>query len=225
MITEQERKQFRNLPQNSPEWLSARRGRVTASRCADVIGKSEKTKKYYAAHYDYLMEILTEHITGRAVERFVTQAMERGIEQQPFAQAAYEMKMDVSVEEVGLIVHPEIEMFACSPDGLVGETGLVEYKCPTTRVHLEYLEAGVVPEEYIPQINAQLACMPEQEYCDFVSFDDRVPFGMQLFIRRHYRDKQRIWELEVEVQSFLEELAEHGKKLAACRPVQFSEVK
>jgi putative phage-type endonuclease len=218
-LTDKDKLELRKLNQKSVEWLIARRGRVTASRCADVIGKSEKTKKYYAARYDYLMELTVEHVTGRAIEHYVSQAMEWGIEQQPFAQAAFEMRMDVSVDDVGLIVHPKNDLFAASPDGLIGETGLVEFKCPTTRVHLEYLEAGIVPAEYIPQLNAQLACMPEREYVDFCSFDPRVPFGIQLFIRRHYRDEERIAELEKEVEKFLEELAEHAKLIAAARPV------
>ena len=219
MVTDQERREFRLLTQGTPEWLMARTGRVTASRCADVIGKSEKTKKYYAARRDYLMELVVEHITKRAVDRFVTQAMEWGIEQQPFAQAAYEMNQDVTVQSVGLIIHPENEYFAASPDGLVDECGLVEFKCPTTRVHLEYLEAGVVPEEYIPQLNAQLACMPEREWADFASFDPRVPFGMQLFVRRHYRDKERIGQLEEEVQAFLQDLGAELGKLTSAVPI------
>jgi putative phage-type endonuclease len=219
MLTERERRDFRNLTQNTPEWLSARRGRVTASRCADVITKIAKGTKYSAARYDYLMELVVEHLTGRAAERFVTQAMEHGIEQQPFAQAAYEMRHDVTVDSVGLIVHPELEYFASSPDGTIGEDGLVEFKCPTTRVHLEYLKAGDVPADYIPQMNGQLACMPERQYCDFVSFDPRVPFGMQLFVRRHMRDRERIAELELEVKKFQAELAYELMELTAAKPV------
>lgn len=233
MLTEKERLDFRNLTQSTPEWLSARRGRVTASRCADVIGRNQSKTlkdgtvvlgKYAADRYDYLMELVVEHLTGRAAERFVTQAMEWGIEQQPFAQAAYEMRQDVTVDSVGLIVHPELEYFASSPDGTIGDDGLVEFKCPTTRVHLEYLKAGDVPKDYIPQINAQLACMPEREYCDFVSFDCRVPFGMQLFIRRHFRDRERIAELELEVRKFQAELAYELAELAGVRPVALETV-
>jgi putative phage-type endonuclease len=218
-MTEKERQEFRNLTQSTPEWLVARRGRVTASRCQDVIRKL-KNGNYSADRYAYMMDLVVEHLTGRAIDTYVNQAMEWGIEQQPFAQAAYEMRQDVSVESVGLIVHPSLELFAASPDGLVGENGLVEFKCPTSRVHIEYLKAGVVPEEYIPQMNAQMACMPEREYCDFVSFDPRVPFGIQLFIRRHYRDKGRIEELEFEVNKFLAELASELMALAVASPVE-----
>lgn len=219
MITQKERDEFRSLSQNSVEWLMARRGRITASRCGDVIGKSEKTKKYYAERQNYLWELVVEHITGRSAERYVTPAMEWGIEQQPFAEAAYEMREGASIDSVGLIIHPEMEYFACSPDGLLGDDGLIEIKCPTTRVHLEYMKGGTVPEQYIPQMNAEMACMPEREYCDFVSFDPRVPFGMQLFVRRHYRDRERIAELEQEVKKFQAELAYELMELSAVKPI------
>jgi hypothetical protein len=228
-VSKKERQEFRNLTQSTPEWLAARRGRVTASRCSDVIRRLKskvlkdgtvKPGEYSADRYNYLMELVVEHLTGRSMDTYVNQAMEWGIEQQPFAQAAYEMRQDVSVESVGLIIHPEQESFAASPDGTIDQDGLVEFKCPTTRVHLEYLKAGVVPDDYIPQMNAQLACMPEREYCDFVSFDPRVPFGMQLFIRRHYRDKGRIGELECEVETFLGELASELLALSLVQPIQ-----
>ncbi len=210
--------ELRKLNQASPEWLVARRGRITASRCADLIAKTQKGKPA-ASRYNYLMELVAEHVTNRATEHYVSPAMEWGLEQQPFAQAAYEISQNCSVEPIGLVVHPTIELFACSPDGVVGDTGLVEFKCPTDRVHLEYLRAGVIPEDYIPQLNAQLACMPEREWNDFTSFNPNMPFGMQLFIRRHYRDKQRIAELEIEVQDALGELAEMLGVLAKAVPI------
>jgi len=226
-LTKKERQEFFNLTQGTPEWLQARRGRATTSRCADVIGRTQdkvlksgevKPGKYAAARYDYLMELAVEHLTGRAFEHFVSREMEWGIEQQLFAQAAYEMKCDTSVESVGLVVHPDIEMFASSPDGFVGNDGLVEFKCPTTRTHLEYLIAGDVPEAYIPQMNGQMSCTGRQ-WCDFVSFDPRLPFGMQLFVRRHHRDRERIAELESEVGKFLDELAAMLQGLTSARPV------
>jgi putative phage-type endonuclease len=210
--------ELRKLTQSTPEWLVARRGRVTASRCGDVVAKT-KGGKYSASRYNYLMELVSEHITKRCVEHHVTAAMEVGLEQQPFAQAAYEVEKDCSVEPVGLIVHPTIELFACSPDGIIGDDGLVEIKCPTDRVHLEYLKAGVIPEDYVPQMNAQLACMPERKWNDFVSYNPNMPYGMQLFIRRLERDDKAIAQLEAEVHSFLAELATELESLAKCRPI------
>lgn len=210
--------ELRLLTQGTPEWLCARRGRVTASRCGDLMAKI-KSGKPAASRYNYLMELVTEHVTKRVVEHFVTPAMEWGLEQQPFAQAAYEISQDCSVESVGLVVHPTIELFACSPDGICGDQGLVEFKCPTDRVHLEYLREGVIPEEYIPQLNAQLACMPERHWNDFVSFNPNMPYGMQLFIRRHHRDKEKIGELEGEIGTFLGELAEVMQSLTKVQMV------
>lgn len=198
--------ELRKLTQGTPEWLIARRGKLTSSRYADVQATT-KAGKPSASRYNYLMELASEHITKRVVEHHVTPAMEWGIEQQPFAQAAYEISQDCSVESVGLVVHPEIELFACSPDGLSGDHGLVEFKCPTDRVHLEYLRDGVIPEDYIPQLEAQLACMPERHWNDFVSFNPNMPYGMQLFIRRLHRNKERIALVEKNVHAFLGDLA------------------
>ena len=210
--------ELRKLAQNTPEWIVARRGRVTASRCVDIVSKT-KAGKYSASRYNYLLEKVSEHITQRAVEHFVTPAMETGIERQPFAQAAYEMSQDCTIESVGIVAHPTIDLFSCSPDGLREHDGIVEYKCPTDRVHIEYLRDGVIPADYLPQLNAELACMPERGYVDFVSFNPNMPYGMQLFIRRHKRDPKAIADLENEVGLFLQELAAMMQSLASAVPI------
>jgi len=210
--------ELRKIPQQTPEWIVARRGRVTASRCIDIVSKT-KAGKYSASRYNYLMEKVSEHVTQRAAEHFVTPAMEIGIERQPFAQAAYEVSQDCSVDSVGIVAHPTIELFSCSPDGLVADDGIVEYKCPTDRVHIEYLRDGVIPADYMPQLVAELAIMPERQYVDFVSFNPNMPYGMQLFIRRLKRDEKQIAALETEVVSFLGELAEMLQSLAQAVPI------
>jgi hypothetical protein len=213
--------ELRKLTQGTPEWLTARRGKVTASRCYDLTARTKKG--YSASRANYLWELIAEHITGRCVEHYVSQAMEWGLEQQPFAQAAYEVARDCSCESVGLIAHPSIEFFASSPDCTVGDEGLAEFKCPTDRVHLEYLKAGVIPEEYVPQLVAQMACMPERKWNDFVSFNPNMPYGMQLFIRRLKRDEKQIAELEKEVHGFLADLAAELSSLASAVPILSSE--
>jgi putative phage-type endonuclease len=210
------REKAARLTQATPEWLMARCGRVTASRVADLMAKTKKG--YSASRHRYLMEIVVEIVTGRATETYVSPAMEWGIEQEPFARAAYECQQDVNVDTVGLVFHPSLERFAASPDGLLGSDGLVEFKCPNSVTHLEYIEEGCVPEEYIPQINAQLSCTGRQ-WCDFVSFDPRLPHGLQLFIRRHERDRERITEMELEVEKFLGELAEALDRIASSKPL------
>src|ERR1700691_4454801 len=99
--------ELRKLTQGTPEWLVARRGRVGASRCADIVAKM-KNGKPAASRYNYLLELVVEHITKRAVDHYVSPAMEIGLERQPFAQAAYEMSQDCTVESIGLVIHPTI---------------------------------------------------------------------------------------------------------------------
>jgi hypothetical protein len=131
--------------------------------------------------------------------------MQWGIDTEPFARAAYELQQDVMVETVGFATHPEIPRFGCSPDGLVGEDGLVEIKCPNTATHIEYLLAGTVPAEYQAQMLVEMACTGRQ-WVDFVSYDPRLPAHLQLFVRRFLRDAARIAEIESKVVQFLEEV-------------------
>ena len=192
------------LDQNTPEWICQRIGMVTASRMADVMsmlkkgGESQKRK-------DYKAEIVCETLTGRASEHYVSPAMEHGIETEPLAAAAYEIKQGVELEPGGFWAHDTISRWGASPDRLVGDDGIVEIKCPTTATHLDYLLGGVVPEEYIPQITAQLACTG-RKWCDFVSYDDRLPAQYRLFIKRYERDEAKIKEAEDAVLTFLEEV-------------------
>lgn len=202
------------LEQNTIEWIVQRVGCLTASRMYDVIGRYKPTKaqlakgerpEYLKAHEDYLMEIVIERLTGRASEHFVTQAMERGIETEPRARAAYEIAYGQDVEDGGFWMHDKIEWFGASPDGLIGDQGLLEIKCPNTVTHLEYLEAEVIPVEYASQMLAQLVCTG-RKWCDFVSFDDRLPASLQLFIRRFEPTEELRMDCEKEAELFLEQV-------------------
>jgi putative phage-type endonuclease len=192
------------LVQNTPEWLMHRLGMVTASRVADVTAKL-KNGKYSAARDKYLMDVVIERLTGRAAENYVSPSMEWGIENEPLARAAYEMEQDAEVELIGFATHPTIEWFGASPDGLVGKHGLVELKCPNTSTHLAYLLDKEVPVDYLPQMKAQMACT-ERQWCDFVSFDPRLPKNLQFFVRRFHRDQEMITQMEEEVTKFLDEV-------------------
>jgi YqaJ-like viral recombinase domain len=121
----------------------------------------------------------------------------------------------VDVTEVGFIDHPEIAMTGASPDGLVGESGLVEIKCPNTATHLDTLLGGSVHEKYLTQMYWQMACTG-CDWCDFVSYDPRLPAGMALFVARVHRDVERIAELEHEVRTFLRELDDKIARLRAA---------
>ena len=193
-----------NIEQGSDEWVQARVGLVTASRCGDVIDMTKKGDE--SAHRrDYRSELICEILTGQPYPRLITREMQWGIDQEPFARAAYEMQRDVLVETRGFVVHPDIARFGASPDGMVGDDGLIQIKCPNTSTHLRWMLAGAVPVEHMPQMLAELACTG-REWCDFVSYDPRLPAHLQLFVRRFARNEQLIANLETEVVHFNAEI-------------------
>lgn len=190
--------------QGTTEWIKLRVGKVTGSRTADVLSELKKGGET-AVRRNYRTEIICETLTGNAAEHYVSPEMIWGTEQEPFARAAYEMATDCMVETVGFALHPTLERFGASPDGLVGADGLVEIKCPSTTTHIGYLLAKVVPEDYQPQMLAEMSCTG-RKWCDFVSFDPRLPKHLQLFVARFERDDKRIAEMEQKVQFFLDEV-------------------
>lgn len=191
------------IVQGTPEWFAARAGKVTASRVADVIAKTKSG--YSTSRQNYAADLLCERLTGICPPSFTNDAMRWGTDQEPFARQAYEAKYGVEVYEVGFIDHPEIAMSGASPDGYVGEVGLIEIKCPMTATHLDTLLSGAVPGKYMTQIQWQLACTG-REWCDFASFDPRLPETMQLSVTRIPRDVSMILDLETEVTAFIRNL-------------------
>lgn len=192
------------MEQRSAEWYAARLGKVTASRVSDIIAKTKSG--YSASRANYMAELVCERLTGIQGESFSSAAMVWGTNTEPLARSAYEMKSGSLVEETGFVLHPTIPMAGASPDGLIGDDGLVEIKCPNTATHIDTL-LGVegAPSKYIAQIQWQLACTG-RKWCDFVSFDPRMPEEMQLYMFRVHRDNDTIIELEREVEKFLAEL-------------------
>ncbi len=192
-----------SMPQGSPEWLAARAGKVTASRISDVMAA-----KTTAAYRDYRAQIVAEILTGQPQESgFTNAAMQWGTEQEKFARAEYELACDWTVDEIGIVLHPTIERGAASPDGLVSTNGLVEIKCPKTATHLQTLIDKKQPRQYENQMLWQMACTG-REWCDFVSYDPRLPDDLQLFVHRFDRDEKRIEEIEEAVKQFLNEANE-----------------
>ena len=190
-----------SMPQGSPEWLAARAGKVTASRINDVMAA-----KTTAAYRDYRAQIVAEILTGQPQESgFTNAAMQWGTEQEKFARAEYEIFCGWDVQEVGLVLHPTIERGAASPDGLVSTNGAVEIKAPKTATHLQTLIDKKQPRQYENQMLWQMACTG-REWCDFVSFDPRLPEDLQLFVHRFDRDDKRIAEIEEAVKQFLSEV-------------------
>lgn len=192
------------MEQRTTEWHTARLAKVTASRVADVIAK---TKSGYSASRDnYMADLIVERLTGQKASSFSNAAMEWGTATEPAARAAYSAYTGELVEEVGFIDHPRIANSGASPDGYVGE-GLVEIKCPATATHLDTLLAGTVPSKYIAQMQWQMACT-NTRFCDFVSYDPRLPDHLRLFVKPVRRDNEYIAMLEAEVTKFLTELEE-----------------
>lgn len=200
--------------QGSQEWFAQRIGRVTASRVSDIIAKTKTGVS--ASRANYLAQLVAERLTGQAADTFKSGAMQHGTETEPQARMAYEAETGLMVTEVAMIQHGTIEMAGASPDGLVGEDGLVEIKCPNTSTHIATLMADKAPSQYIPQMQWQMACTG-RAWCDFVSFDPRMPEDMQLFIKRVPRDNALIAEYEAEVVKFLAEVQETVDKLIQIR--------
>lgn len=202
------------IKQGTPEWFAQRCGKVTASRVADIIAKTKTGAA--AGRGNYMAQLAAERLTGQPVESFKSAAMQFGTETEPMARMAYETETGLMVSEVPMIEHPTIPMTGASPDGMVGEDGLVEIKCPNTSTHIETLLDEKVPSKYVTQMMWQMACTG-RAWCDFVSFDPRMPQDMQLFIKRVPRDNEMIATLEAEVIKFLGELDELLSKLQARR--------
>lgn len=189
--------------QNSPEWFALRCGKVTASRVADLVAKTKTG--WGASRANYAAELIAERLTGVVAESYTNAAMQRGQETEPDARATYEFMNDIEVIEIGFAPHPTIQMAGASPDGLVGADGLVEIKCPNTATHIDTLLGQSVPGKYITQMQFQLACTG-RAWCDFVSFDPRLPEEMRLFVQRVQRDDKAIAEMEGHVREFLAEI-------------------
>ncbi|HTN40915.1 MAG TPA: YqaJ viral recombinase family protein [Asticcacaulis sp.] len=191
------------MEQQSPEWFAARLGRATASRIADIMAKTKTGPS--ASRANYMAELIAERLTGTPAERFQNAAMQWGTDNEDAARQQYSFQTELEVDTCGFVGHPSIEMAGASPDGLISEDGLVEIKCPNTATHIDTLLSGKVPDKYVIQMLWQMACTG-RKWCDFVSFDPRLPSDMRIFIRRVHFDAERVAEMEREVIAFLSEV-------------------
>ena len=201
-----------DVEQGTERWAQERCGRITASRCGEVIATTKKGEA--AARRDYRTELIIERLTGVPVAQYVSREMQWGLFQEPFARAMYEITRGIEVDQAGFVVHPHIPYFGCSPDGLVGDDGMIQIKCPNTTTHLAWWMAGAIPLEHIPQMLAELA-VTGRRWVDFVSFDPRLPERLQLFVRRYTRDEKHVASMETEVVHFNGELEGAIKALPA----------
>jgi len=198
------------MEQRTDEWFQARLGKVTASRISDVMAKTKSGPS--ASRANYMAELIVERLTGKAGDSYQNAAMIWGTNTEPLARAAYEAHRGVLVEETGFVPHPKLAMSGASPDGLVGTDGLVEIKCPNTATHIDTMMTETVPMKYILQMQWQMLCTG-REWCDFVSYDPRMPEGMQLFVQRHPFSNDTALDMTREVEAFLAELNEKVSKL------------
>jgi putative phage-type endonuclease len=198
-----------DIEQGSEAWKLARLGRLTASRLADALAKTKTG--WGASRANLMAELIAERLTGEPADKYVSPEMRHGTETEPQACDLYAFQTDADLETCGFIDHPSIAMSGASPDRLVGADGLLEVKCPNTATHLDTLLGRSVPGRYMTQIGWQLACTG-RAWCDFVSFDPRLPAHMRLWVKRVRRDELQIPELEREARVFLGEL---DAKLAA----------
>lgn len=203
------------IEQGTDEWRLQRLGKVTASRIADLTARTKTG--WGASRANYMAELLVERLTGVPTIGYTNAAMQWGTEQEPAARDAYEFMRDCTVDAAGFFDHPSIAMSGASPDGLIGSDGLVEIKCPQTATHIETLQGGSVPGKYIAQMQWQMACTG-RHWCDWVSFDPRMPATMRLFVQRINRDDKAIADIERQVVEFLSELDAKVADLTAKYP-------
>lgn len=191
------------LEQGSPEWKAFKLGKVSASRMSDVMAKTKTG--YSASRTNYMTQLLCERLTGKSEDFFVTEPMRRGTEMEPVARGCYEAKTGVMVDIAGCFVHDDMESLIASPDGLVSTDGLVEIKNPNTATHIDFMRTEKPKGEYQWQMLCQMECTG-RAWCDFVSFDDRMPTQLQYACTRFHRDDKRIQEMLAEVKAFIAEL-------------------
>ena len=191
------------VQQGTEAWHQLRMGKVTASRVADLLAKTKTGPS--ASRGNYLIELALQRVTKTIEESYTNAAMEWGTQTEPQARVAYEVKTGNFVDQVAFIDHPTIAGFGCSPDGIVDSDGLIEIKCPNSATHWSYIKANEPPNKYFIQMQAQMA-VTGAKWCDFVSFDPRMPERSQLLVVRVMRDPEYILYMEAEIVQFLKEV-------------------
>jgi putative phage-type endonuclease len=198
------------MEQGTTEWFEARLGKVTASRVVDVIAQTKNGVS--ASRANYMAQLVVERITNKVEESYSNAAMAWGTEHEPMARAEYEILRGVMVNEIGFVPHPTIKNSGASPDGLVGDKGLIEIKCPNMATHIETLLTREIPKKYMCQMYWQMACT-RREWCDFVSYDPRMPDHLKLCVINVPYNAELINELEIEIAKFLIEVNLKVEKL------------
>ena len=191
------------MEQRTPDWLAVRLGKATSSRIADIIARTKSG--YSTSRANYAAQLVCERLSCAPAETYQSSAMVWGIEKEPEARRLYTFEKDAAVRPAGFLDHPTVKMSGASPDGLVGEDGLVEIKCPITATHIDTVLGRAIPGKYLTQMQWQLA-VTGRRWCDFVSYDPRLPADLRLFTERVPRNAILIGALEREVERFLAEV-------------------
>ena len=197
--------------QRSPEWFAARCGSLGASQLADALAKTKSG--WGASRANLRAKLVVERLTGQQEESFTSAAMQWGVDKEEEARIAYSFLTGRNVVEVGLYKHPTIIGTHASPDGLVDDDGCIEIKCPNSATHIETLKSNLVAHKYLLQMQWQMRCA-DRQWCDFVSFDPRMPDHLMLYIQRVQRDDDMLAALESEVSTFLAEVDADVKALS-----------
>jgi putative phage-type endonuclease len=207
---------YYDLEQGTEDWFNMRVGACNSSRLNDALAKLKDPKKESADRRNYKRELAIERLTSKAFEHYVSAPMQFGIENEGRARTEYEFYSGNEVTPIGLAMHPTVKWFMASTDGLVGKDGMIEIKCPNTINHLDILLSGEIPAQYHWQMLGGMACA-ERQWCDFVSFDPRLPEDLSLFVKRFHRDDALIAGMELEVVQFLTEVEELLAQLKESR--------
>jgi putative phage-type endonuclease len=164
-----------------------------------------------------IARLVCERLTGQPTESFISQAMQNGTDREPIARECYEFLTGVTVEQVAIVKHPTIAHSHASPDGLVGDDGLIEIKCPIPATHLfDHLLPKNCPKKYWQQIQWQLACTG-RKWCDFISYSPEMPTHLQIYIQRIERDDAAIAAMEATVITLLAEVEATITQLGAIQ--------
>lgn len=208
------------MEQRTDEWLAQRAGNFTASRMGDLMARTKTGPA--ASRKNMITTLAIERLTGQCVETYTNGAMQRGIELEPEALDAYSFEVGEAIEAIAYIEHPKIPRVGCSPDGLIGNDGMVEIKCPAAMgKHLDALRKGQHAKEYRWQLQHQLF-VAGREWVDAVSYDPRFPQGLQLAIKRVFKDAEdheaiaeEITKSQAEINQIVAELNSLGRLEAA----------
>ena len=202
--------------QNNADWLSSRAGKITASRMADVLAFGKRDGKPLKARMDYIGEIIAEILTGEPRTPARAASLDWGHDVEAAARSAYEASTGEVVEVVGFALHESLDYVGASSDGLVGHRGQIQIKCPANAaVHIDTLTDGM-PEEHIPQIQAELF-VTGRAWSDFVSFDPRMPPHLRLYRQRIERDEAYIQTIAEACASLWEEVQTRLDRLQSMK--------